>query len=588
MNKEDPNRIDDTILKDIISGKFRDCYLIYNRKSTDELENQKNSLKYQKSENTRSAYKEHLPIAPVTLSSFCVDGIISEKHSGFKEDSDLVFGENGTVQYRIERPKFYQLIQFLNRGYFKGVIVLCWDRISRNKGDDTIIRKLMKQGVDFRFVLASYDKTSAGALHMDIDGMFAEHNSRVTSEKVSLNIKSKRDQGICTYKAPVGYLNLGQMENKPIDPIRAPIIAAMFEMYTTGEWSFADLARWAVEQGFTMPPSRRKRTKEERLAEEEDDVQIAIEPICRPPSTSTIHEILNNRFYIGETKGNDGRYVHSNSHKALISIELFESVQRILKKRKISVHYIKRLDHPMRGILRCDDCGRVYTPYPKKGILYLGCRCRNGCTNSVKSINIHFLSNIVGECIKGLFFTDAEKEQINAREHANSTTLQNEERSKQEVLERKKKKVKEDILYIQNNKLTLLKAGVYTPESLVHEEAKLNKQLMELSEDDSIQVEMKDIIQLSELLKKLYLYYEKANPHEKDKIMRILFSELTLSGNSLKYKCKSGFMALQNRFTGFCAHNTWTSELTKVSKDLICESIKAVETILISSAADES
>ncbi len=150
-----PNN-EEEILKDISSGKYKDTYLIYNRKSTDEPENQKNSIKYQKSENVRFAYKEHLPIAHITLPGLCADGIISERHSGFKEDTALIFGEQGTVQYRIDRPKFYRLVQFLNLGYFKGVVVLCWDRASRNRGDDTVIRKLMKQGVDFRFPLASY------------------------------------------------------------------------------------------------------------------------------------------------------------------------------------------------------------------------------------------------------------------------------------------------------------------------------------------------------------------------------------------------------------------------------------------------
>jgi site-specific DNA recombinase len=234
----------------------------------------KNSIKYQRSENTRFAYREHLPIAQLTIDGFCTDGIVSERHSGFKEDIELGFGKDNTVQYRVERPKFYRLVQFLSQGYFKGVIFLCWDRASRNKGDDTILRKMMKAGVDVRFTLASYDKTSAGELHMDIDGMFAEHHSRVTREKVTITIRNKRAQGVCTHRAPVGYLNEGRMEHKPFDPVRAPIIRQLFERAATGRWSLADLAHWAIEQGFTMPPMRRRRTEDEILAEEEDDVRL--------------------------------------------------------------------------------------------------------------------------------------------------------------------------------------------------------------------------------------------------------------------------------------------------------------------------
>src|SRR5690348_8360247 len=100
---------EEKILKDIEAGKYRDYYLIYNRKSTDEAENQKNSIKIQKNENTKHAFNNKLNIAPFTIAGFCVDGVISEKHSGFKEDDTLVFTEEGSVQYTVDRPKFYRL-----------------------------------------------------------------------------------------------------------------------------------------------------------------------------------------------------------------------------------------------------------------------------------------------------------------------------------------------------------------------------------------------------------------------------------------------------------------------------------------------
>ena len=301
MSRQNP-KSEEKLMAELQSGKYRDYYLIYNRKSTDDTDNQKNSIKYQKSENSRFAFRENLPVASLTLEGFCTDGIISERHSGFKENIELTFGDGNTVQYRVDRPKFHRLVQWLSKGYFKGVIILCWDRASRNKGDDTILRKLMKAGVDFRFTLAQYDKTSAGELHMDIDGMFAEHHSRVTREKVTLTIRNSRARGLCTTKAPVGYLNEGNMEHKPLDHTRAPIIEKLFEMASTGEWSLADLARWATEQGFTMPPKRRRRTQEEILAEEEDDVRLEIEAISRLVDFNGVHKILTNRFYTGKCR----------------------------------------------------------------------------------------------------------------------------------------------------------------------------------------------------------------------------------------------------------------------------------------------
>jgi len=556
----------DGILKEIESGKYRDCYLIYNRKSTDEPENQKNSLKYQKSENARFAYREHLKIAQVSLQNFCLDGVISEKHSGFKENSELVFGKDATIQYRIGRPKFYELVQFLSKGYFKGVIMLCWDRASRNKGDNTVINKLIMRGIDFRFTLASYDKTSAGALHMDIDSMFAEHNSRVTREKVKLNIKNKREQGFCINKAPVGYLNKGQMEHKPIDPIRAPIIVKFFELYATGEWSMSALARWATDVGFTMPPTRRKRTMEERMAEEEEDIPVIIEPICRPPRVSNIYKILNNHFYIGEVMGNDNRYVQSSSHQALISKDLFNRVKTVLENKNVSLHYVEKVKYPMRGMIRCAGCNRLYTPYTQKGILYFGCHCSKTCPNPKKSINITQLTEKIGKHISQLSFTDAEKKEINRRTKAAVSIIEKEQNKNVSTKERKQKKLKEDLAYLQDNKLTLLKAGVYTPETLVQEESRLSQELSDMDATNGItSAEIKekvtDLIKLSELLKTFYSYYENANPGEKEQVIRILFSELSLSENTLNYKCNERFKVFETRFIVSCAREDRLSEL---------------------------
>src|ERR1044071_2977082 len=114
------------VLKAISAGVYRNCYLVYIRKSTNEPNNQKNSISYQKAEGIKFARRENLPVAAITLTGFCADGLISEKHSGFKEDDELSFTKEGKVQYHIERPKFLRLAQMLNHGYFKGVICLCW------------------------------------------------------------------------------------------------------------------------------------------------------------------------------------------------------------------------------------------------------------------------------------------------------------------------------------------------------------------------------------------------------------------------------------------------------------------------------
>ena len=541
------------IMAEIQSGKYREHYLIYNRKSTDDTDNQKNSIKYQRTENTRFAFREHLPIATLNLEGFATNGIISERHSGFKERGELTFGEGNKVQYSVDRPKYYQLAQLLSQKYFKGAIFLCWDRASRNKGDDTILRKLMKAGVDIRFTLAQYDKTSAGELHMDIDGMFSEHHSRVTREKVTLTIRNSRSRGLCTNRAPVGYLNLGTMDHKPFDPKRAPIIRKLFEIAATGDWSLADLARWAIEQGFTMPPMRRRRTQDEILAEEEDDIRLNIEPIERLPTFTSIHKILTNPYYKALVPDENGNLIRSTSHEAMVPDELFDRVQRQIAKKNKSAHYAEFLDHPLRGIVNCAECTRAFTPYPKKGTMYFGSRCRSGCTNKLKSFNFDFIEKKVGVLIESLSFTKDEIAEIDARASTDIALLDQKRISQLEINERRKKKIREDLSYLGTNRLMLLKTGAYTPEKLVAEEATLNLELTsqceaEVTSDVSMRETIKDVVKLSELLKDALPWYSIAKPEEKDLMIRVIFSELSISENSMRYKCKKGFQALSSRF----------------------------------------
>ena len=143
--------------------------------------------------------KEALKIAPLDIEGFCSKGIIEEHHSGFKQDEDFETNEDGTITYKILRPKFLTLVNFLKAKEFRGIICLCWDRLSRNDADDVLIKKLKSQGIDIRFVQANYEDTSSGALHMDIDGMFSRHYSRVISEKVQNTFKKLRKEGKCIY-----------------------------------------------------------------------------------------------------------------------------------------------------------------------------------------------------------------------------------------------------------------------------------------------------------------------------------------------------------------------------------------------------
>ena len=126
-----------------------------------------------------------------------------------------------------------------------------------------------------------------------------------------------------------------------------------------------------------------------------------------------------------------------------------------------------------------------------------------------------------------------------------------------EVIERRKKKLREDLLFLRTNKLTLLKTTAYSPEDYLAEESKVQKELDFLIQKEQISEEamsavIKEVIYLSELVQDTYLYYLNANSAEKDEIIRKIFSELYYSQEGLVYKCKEGFIPLSSRFETEC------------------------------------
>ena len=79
------------------------------------------------------------------------------------------------------------------------------------------------------------------------------------------------------------------------------------------------------------------------------------------------------------------------------------------------------------------------------------------------------------------------------------------------------------MVYMPSNRLSLLQSGVYTPETFVQEEQKLEDDLKQLKTDEEVSDVvmhdlMKDIVALSELLKNVVPVYDFANPHEKRRL----------------------------------------------------------------------
>ncbi len=109
-----------------------------------------------------------------------------------------------------------------------------------------------------------------------------------------------------------------------------------------------------------------------------------------------VTHMLSDPFYCG-----DIQYLawdvkrRKGHHQAIISLETFERIQKILKKENI-LHRIRQNispDFPIRGLVNCDDCGKHLTAaWSKKKFAYYICHTK-GCAIYGKSIRKSDIEN---------------------------------------------------------------------------------------------------------------------------------------------------------------------------------------------------
>jgi hypothetical protein len=238
----------------------------------------------------------------------------------------------------------------------------------------------------------------------------------------------------------------------------------------------------------------------------------------------------------------------------------------VLNRKTVSAHYGEKLQLPFRGFMRCADCRRVYTPYRKKGGVYFGARCAKDCPNDLKNFGVAHVDDTVQAFLGELQFKPRELRELEARIETDKSTLDQMRREAEASSERVKARIRQDLAYLQDNRLTLLKTGVYSPEELVAEQTSLQAKLANGGGQGAITAKeyeeaIRNVFSVSELLNSLISQYEDANPEEKDTICRTVFSELCLSENTASYKAQNGFRCFLHKEYALGDPIAWISEL---------------------------
>ncbi len=248
-----------------------------------------------------------------------------------------------------------------------------------------------------------------------------------------------------------------------------------------------------------------------------------------------------------------GELLDSKAHQPLIDLATFYKVQAMLKKKAVKVYYPDMTFFTYRGLVKCGTCKRSYSPYTQKGINYYRSPCKKNCANPLKNINDTFITKKVQEILERIHFTDDEIRCIEANAGKAMDKLSDRRNKHLEDFRFQKSKTLDNIKYLADDKLNLLRTGVFTPMQIIEEEGRLNAILKEIEEkmqsfSEPVKTMLDCVISFSELVKHASFYFGHALDTQKRSIVIQVFSELYIEHGELKYQATEAYNALLMRY----------------------------------------
>ena len=252
------------------------------------------------------------------------------------------------------RPELNVMLRRIKEQHDVDYVIL-WkvDRFARNRRDDAnMLFEIELAGARLISATENIDQTPAGRLMHGMLASFAEYYSRNLATEVLKGATEKAKRGGTPGRARLGYLNTreqlpqgGEVRTVVIDPERGPIVTWAFETYATGLYSLTDMVLLLEARGLLTRGNRR----------------------CgpQPLNLSRVHGMLSSPYYAGTVTYRGKQY--PGRHKELISDELFDQVQAVLRAHGHAGERDRKHQHYLKGTIRCGTCGSGLTYSRNKG-----------------------------------------------------------------------------------------------------------------------------------------------------------------------------------------------------------------------------
>ena len=275
--------------------------------------------------------------------------------------------EPGRTATTIDRRPVFQemLARIKSQQDVDYVIVYHFNRIFRNSIDAAITkRELARYGVRVISTVLDMGESPESAMVETIIHAFDQYQSEASGADIKYKMGQKVKNGGTITSAPLGYLNERiDVDGRKVavsvqDPERGPHLARGFEMYGTGQYTAQEVLDRLTAAGL------RTRGRKGQPSS--------------PLSLARFYGILADRYYTGVVEYEGEEY--PGRHDALISVELFERVQRVLALHGGGGTRQRTHHHYLKGLLWCGRCGRRFVIMPGRGnggtYFYFMCRGR--------------------------------------------------------------------------------------------------------------------------------------------------------------------------------------------------------------------
>lgn len=386
-------------------------YIAYSRKSTDSEDRQVLSLNDQKREVEEMERRDNLKV----VFKFLGDGK-GESHTAHKRG----------------RPIFNQIMDLIEDGKANALLVWHANRLARNAWDGGRIITAMDEGklTEVKTAHRTYYNTPEDKFFLQLEFGMAKKSSDDNGVAVKRGLKTKVELGWCPGRAPLGYLNSKNFEEKGQnyifkDPDRFEIVKRMWNLMLTGNYTPPQILE-IVNTQWKFKTRTTKRYAGGSL------------------SRSTIYEIFTNPFYYGWFYYGKPKQLHKGSHEPMITEEEFDLVQKLLGRKgrpRPKEHHFA-----FTGLIRCGNCGAMITAEEKikrqkngkvHYYVYYHCTKRKDRNCPEKTIELKEFNSQVDNLVKHMTISDKFKDwsirylyEVRKNEaESNESVLENKQRS---------------------------------------------------------------------------------------------------------------------------------------------------------------